>query len=154
MIKGAAISKLGYHRYSLWRIWDSNKAMVVFVLLNPSTADASQDDPTLRRCIGFAQSWGFGGLYVVNLFAFRATDPFEMKSAPNPVGPMCDKYIMGCVGRSEMVVCGWGCHGSHLGRDREVLDMLKSPYHLGLTKNGHPKHPLYLKRESTPTPFQ
>lgn len=86
MIKSAIISECGKYRYSLSRIWDENKANVLFIMLNPSTADGDVDDPTIRRCIGFAKSWGYGGIYVGNLFAYRATDPKELLKVENPIG--------------------------------------------------------------------
>ena len=87
MEKGARFSESRTHRYALWRIWEKGAPMVMFVGLNPSTADETQDDPTIRRCIDFAKRWGYGGLYMLNIFAFRATNPKDMKAAADPVGP-------------------------------------------------------------------
>ena len=149
MIKDAVISDCGLYRYTLERTWDEAKKTVCFVLLNPSTADANKDDHTLRKGVGFAKRWGYGALVFVNLFALRATKPKCMKAARHPVGPMNGTFVLGAVGSADRVVLAWGTHGSHRGRDKEVLAMLEGLaadklYHLGLTKDGHPKHPLTL----------
>ncbi|MEM0953299.1 MAG: DUF1643 domain-containing protein [Pseudomonadota bacterium] len=156
---GAAISDCGQYRYWLERGWDTRRGIgtVVFVGLNPSTADASQDDPTIRRCKGFAKSWGYAGLVMLNLFAYRATDPAEMKAAADPVGPECDAYIEHIMKHVHIwdVVCCWGAHGGYQDRDVEVVALLRdlkaNLYHLGLTQGGNPKHPLYLRKDTPMT---
>lgn len=151
----ATISECGTYRYDLQRWWDDSLRACVFVMLNPSTADASRDDPTIKRCVGFAKAWGFGGLAVVNLFAFRATSPDDMKAAADPVGPDNDRHIRRWAEQAGGVVAAWGTHGVHRGRDREVRALLGrvgvSVSHLGLTNGGHPKHPLYLPAASALT---
>lgn len=93
MKKGAVIDKTGLYRYSLWREWDIDKSKIVFIMLNPSKADASIDDPTLRRCISFAKFWDYGSLIVVNLFAFRTASPLELKKVDNPIGKQNDRHL-------------------------------------------------------------
>ena len=120
-------------------------------MLNPSTADAANDDPTIRRCIGFARQWGCGHLIVLNLFAYRATDPATLKGAVDPVGPENEKWFGQVLNRRERggpVVYGWGVHGEYMGQDRVVRGWLEAlgvrPLALGMTKDGHPRHPLYV----------
>lgn len=140
------------YRYSLWRRWRDDcepSEMVAFIGLNPSTADESQDDPTIRRCIGFAKSWGFGGLVMLNLFAFRDTDPRGMKLERHPVGPWNDETIRRVCQVCGRTVCCWGHHGQFRFRSSEVrLIVRQFGWHFGLTTNGEPKHPLYLKADS------
>lgn len=152
MIKDAAISPCGLYRYTLSRTWDEKKAHVLFILLNPSTADAELDDPTLRRGIGFAKAWNYGGVVYVNLFGFRATSPKDMKAATDPVGPLNDGFLLTEADRADKIVLAWGTHGTHLGRDKAVIKLLANcadkVYCLGRTKAGHPKHPLYLNADT------
>jgi len=137
-------------RYTLSRRWNLNLPMVTFVLLNPSTADALHDDPTNRRGMGFARSWGFGACVFVNLFAFRSPYPKVMKASDDPVGPDNDEWILRCAVGSDLVVCAWGVNGVYRGRDLEVLEILNGfkLRCLGLTKAGYPRHPLYLKKDT------
>lgn len=152
MSKGADLSLDRTYRYSLWRIWDASKPFVLFIGLNPSTADEREDDPTIRRCINFARSWGYGGLYMANLFALRATDPAEMKSHKLPVGLGNDDVLLELSKQAGLIVCAWGIHGAHLSREHHVYELLKthSLMCLDITKNGHPKHPLYIKSDTEP----
>jgi hypothetical protein len=142
----AIISECGRYRYSLQREADPDgRESVLFVMLNPSTADAMQDDPTIRRCVGFARAWGASELLVGNLFAYRATQPDELYSALDPIGPDNDFWLRSLSARSAMVVCAWGAHPMAKRRAIEVRAMLgREIHHLGLTKDGAPKHPLYL----------
>jgi len=134
----------GPYRYLLWRRW-AEAASVLFVMLNPSTADAQRDDPTIRRCIGFARAWGFGGVEVVNLFAWRATDPRELRRAADPIGPANDRAITLAAARSHAILAAWGVHGALLDRDRQVTALLAGSRVrcLAHTGNGAPRHPLY-----------
>jgi hypothetical protein len=143
------------YRYRLWREWDPALPRVAFIMLNPSTADASLDDPTIRRCIGFAKSWGFGSLEVANLFALRSPSPADLRRAADPVGPENDAALAEVSGRAQLLVAAWGVHGTFLQRDAEVRRLLAAvPLHsLRLTKSGHPAHPLYLPATLTPTPW-
>ncbi len=151
---GAVFSACRKYRYSLTRVWDSAKPRVAFCMLNPSTADDVQNDPTIRRCIAFAKSWDFGSLVVLNIFAYRATDPEEMKRAVDPVGPENRATIETTSSATEikLVICAWGCHGKYLGGGDRIKDLI--PPHkrrcLRLTQDGHPQHPLYLPANLTP----
>lgn len=138
------------YRYALWRWWDRSKGYAFFIGLNPSTADETLDDPTIRRCKRFAADWGYGGLCMANLFALRATDPKVMQAHPRPVGPDNDKWLKKLAREAGIAIAAWGCHGSHRNRDAVVLDMIPEMQCLGLTKDGKPRHPLYLPANSTP----
>jgi len=151
----ALISNCGQYRYFLSRIWGDQDCLnvVTFVGLNPSKADASFDDPTLRRCMNFAKSWGYSGLWMVNLFAFRATEPKEMMCANDPIGPDNEKHLAEAILGARLVVAAWGVGGGFKGRDQEVLERYGKGGRfscLGLTKGGKPRHPLYLKKTSIP----
>jgi hypothetical protein len=126
-------------------------------MLNPSTADAEQDDPTIRRCIGFAKAWGFGGIAVRNIFALRATDPRELYKSDDPVGPGNDEAICDLAGLCPLIVAAWGVHGGLRNRGRQVCELLAGAgaevVCLGVTKDGHPKHPLYVAADAERMPF-
>lgn len=154
--RGATFSDDEVYRYALWRRWDRTLGFVAFIGLNPSTADATKDDPTIRRCLRFARDWGYGGIEMLNLFALRATDPRALRRADDPVGPKNDRILRSTVALCSLVVCAWGAHGEYKGRDREVMGPVLGGtrlYHLGLTNGGHPKHPLYLRADTRPTSF-
>lgn len=138
------------YRYALWREWIGGDGYVMFVGLNPSTADETQDDPTIRRCIAFAKAWGYAGLCMTNLFAFRATDPKDMRAAAEPIGPANDEHLRTLADGAGVIVAAWGANGTHLGRDVAVRKMLPALHCLALTKGGHPGHPLYLRKTLTP----
>ena len=104
----AILSDCGKYRYSLTRNWDSEKPKVLFIMLNPSTADADNDDPTIRRCINFAKYWGYGGLHVCNLFAYRATNPKELLHIDNPLGDQNIYHMKKLANEAEIIVCAWG----------------------------------------------
>ncbi|WP_329406000.1 DUF1643 domain-containing protein [Nocardia vinacea] len=148
--KSAVLSPCGTYRYELTRRW-SRQPVVGWVMLNPSTADADIDDPTVRRCIGFAKSWGFGGIVIRNLFALRATDPAELVRHPDPIGPDNDTHLSHC-DHEDMTMLAWGAHGGQRGR--EVLELLARqgirPYQLATTIDGQPRHPLYLSAGLVP----
>lgn len=122
---------------------------MLFVGLNPSTADWASDDPTIRRCVQFAKREGHDGLLVGNLFAFRTKSPAELKKAPLPVGPENDRWLEKLGGRATQVVLAWGNHGRLFGRDQFVAAMFKGTHCFGVTKEGQPTHPLY-QRSDTP----
>lgn len=149
MERGAYISSCGIYRYSLWRQW-AQGPKVMFVGLNPSTADATLDDPTIRRCVGFAKAWGYAGLLMTNLFAWRATKPSDMLAAYRPVGPDNDRILQTSHSEAALTVAAWGAHGSHGGRDASVKAMLPNLHYLRMTKGGHPGHPLYLPSSLRP----
>lgn len=145
------------HRYLLTRTWDDTLPSVNFVMLNPSTADAFALDPTNRRCVGFAQSWGFGAMVTTNVFAFRSTDPKGLRAVVDPVGPGNDDAIVEAATSCDLVVAAWGVHASIGGRGDAVRALLAE--HgvaldvLRLTKDGHPGHPLYVPGSTRPTPW-
>jgi hypothetical protein len=147
------------YRYWLTRTWDDRLPRCAFVMLNPSTADEFKNDPTVTRCIGFAKEQGCGALSVSNIFAYRATDPKDMRAAPDPIGPENDEAIikaMEWVGDGP-VICAWGVHGAFRGRGDAVRRLLVrqgvKPLALLLTLRGHPSHPLYLAATTNPIPF-
>jgi hypothetical protein len=141
-------------RYSLSRdaCGDAAGGSVVFVGLNPSTADERRDDPTIRRCIGFARRWGFGQLDVVNLYAFCSTDPRVLRVAADAVGLENDRVLRQVLFRADLVVCAWG-NAADPRRAAEVLDWIGAPHCLGRTKHGSPRHPLYVRAATDPIPY-
>lgn len=155
------------YRYTLWREWDDQfwglredqqaKQYLMVIGLNPSTADETLDDPTIRRCIRFAKDWGYGALCMTNLFAYRATQPDDMKKAVDPAGPDCGKWLCEIAEGAGMILAAWGKHGSFTGRDKNVLSAMKAigkPLHcLGKNGDGSPKHPLYIAANTRPIPF-
>jgi hypothetical protein len=151
---GARFSPCGTYRYELWRTWDAGQPPLCWLMLNPSTADAVDNDPTVERCERRARAWGHGGIIVVNLFAIRATDPRVMLKAADPVGPENDAAILTAAGRSGMVIAAWGSHGGHRGRSGQVRklfgDIGLPLYCLKVGKTGEPQHPLYLSYDLTP----
>ncbi|NYI70676.1 hypothetical protein GGQ54_001236 [Naumannella cuiyingiana] len=160
---GAVLSECGRYRYRLTRVWDVDRPDATFILLNPSTADAKEDDPTIRRCMRFARTWGLGGLVVVNLYAYRATKPADLWRADDPVGPENDDHLRDVLGvavrAGSPVVAAWGAHGRP-GRVSEVVAFAGRLDALGLTKSGQPRHPLYVRADTRltrwlpPTPDQ
>lgn len=154
--KAALISDCGLYRYTLSRQWDGDMPSLPIIMLNPSTADADNDDPTIKRCISFGKREGFGGIRVFNLFAYRATSPADMKAMSDPIGPMNAEYLWLVLRQSGLegtpVLCAWGTHGAHRRQDRAVRVMAQKAgarlVCLGMTKDGHPKHPLYVLRDA------
>ena len=147
----------GVHRYHLWRAWEARAPSVCWIMLNPSIADASVDDPTVRKCVGFSKRWGFGSIDVLNLYTYRATSPNELRRAGYPNGEFADAVIKSVLGEyTDRVVYGWGTKAR---RDRAaVVDGLVrslgfEPMALKLCRDGQPAHPLYLPYEMPPLPF-
>lgn len=143
-------------RYALTRTWNPDLAATVWIMLNPSTADAFQLDPTIRRCVAFAKQWNTGGVVVLNLFGLRSTQPAALRAVDDPVGPDNDDMIAReAVG--GRVVCAWGVHGRLYSRDRRVAALLHNngvqPWCLGTTKDGQPKHPLYVPGDTQPVEY-
>lgn len=147
MAKGATLSPCGKFRYNLTRTWAVDGPKLFVIGLNCSTADHEKNDPTIRREISFAMDWRYGGLLKGNLFAYRTKNPAEMKRAKDPIGPETDNWLSIMASGAQKIVAAWGTHGSFMDRDRQVLALLKGQklWCFGLTKEGHPKHPLYLK---------
>jgi hypothetical protein len=156
-IGDATFSKCGKYRYSLVRAFlhPGPKGPCAFIMLNPSTATAEVSDPTVRRCEGYARAWGHDSLVVLNIFAFRSTDPKALYKEADPVGPDNDRYIRHYAKKAAMIICAWGAHGKHLGRGDKVLGPLLEygPHYLKMTKKLDPAHPLYLKADLKPQPF-
>ena len=153
MKKNAILSDDRKYRYVLSRNWDETKPTVLFIGLNPSIADESEDDPTIRRCINFAKDWGYGDILMTNLFAFRSTNPQGLYAEQDPIGIDNDFYIRECADKAEITIACWGNHGSFNNRSLEVYDLVKSLYCLDINKSGEPKHPLYIKRDIKPKPY-
>lgn len=150
----ASFDRSGRYRYSLLRTWNPAQGRVAFVMLNPSTADAEQNDPTIRRCLGYARDWGYGSLEVVNLFAFRATQPNELFRAAAPVGPRNAHYLRRAADAADLMVLAWGFHGARTDHHRQVWRRLarrRTLTCLRLLASGQPAHPLYLPRDLKPT---
>ena len=151
--KSAIFSPCQTYRYSLTRIWNVKKKPVLFIGLNPSTADENNDDPTIRKCMHYAYQWGFGGLIMVNLFAFRATLPNDLKKSKFPIGKNNNQFIINATQKSEMTIVAWGNDGQLYGRDKEVLKLISNPICLNINNTGQPAHPLYQKNDTTPKSY-
>lgn len=154
MNTGATFSACRKYRYTLWRIWDENAPPAMFLMLNPSTADETHNDPTVERCQRRAEMLGYGGMMVCNIFALRSTDPKALYLSDDPIGPENDAAIREGAGIASLIICGWGAHGKYLGRGRAVHAMLTGrgykPHCLRLTKDGQPGHPLYIGYDVQP----
>jgi len=151
MDSGAHFSRCTTFRYALWREWNAGQPKLLLIGLNPSTADAARNDPTIRRCIGFARDWGFGGVWVLNLFAFRATYSNDLKAAADPIGPRNDEWIRRVARTADRVVAAWGNDGGFMQRSTRVRGMLGDRLEaIRLNAGGEPAHPLYLPRGLRP----
>lgn len=152
--KSATLSRCKRYRYQLERRWGaspSRRSTVVFIGLNPSTADATTDDPTIRKCIAYAQRWKFNRLIMVNLFAWRATDPNELMTSADPIGKQNDNYIATAVASGSLTIACWGEHGSLLSRSDDLRAQYSRKLHcLRTNVSGQPAHPLYLPASLTP----
>jgi len=150
----AVYSDCERYRYRLTRIWEPAGRKALFVMLNPSTATEVQNDPTVERCERRARALGFGAFQVTNIFAWRDTDPRKMRAAADPVGPENDRTILNGVDWADQVIAAWGTHGEHMNRGPAVEALLRGTgrdiHHLGLSKAGHPKHPLYIAYSQQP----
>lgn len=149
---GAIISPCGLYRYHLWRIWEPLQPVMCFVMQNPSTADATEDDATIRRCVGFAKREGCGGISVRNVFAYRATDEKELLKCSDPVGPENEKHLLAArnVSLLTQLVVAWGTPfgGPRLRnyyKNASTICVVQDAYCLGTTKDGHPRHPLFVR---------
>ena len=154
--RSAEISPCGQYRYLLTRSRMFGAGACTFIMLNPSTADGLVDDPTIRRCLGFIEDWGYRQLRVVNLFSWRATYPRDMLKQMDPVGPNGNRWIMDACSDANLIVCAWGANSARAVRARGdyVRSMLVSAgvklHHLGLSTDGFPRHPLFLERSTKP----
>lgn len=145
--KNATFSDCRKYRYALSRTWNGKKKTILFIGLNPSTANEKIDDPTIRRCINYAQNWGYGSLLMVNLFAYRATLPSELKNVKNPIGNDNDLHIIELSKKADIAVAAWGNEGTLLNRDKEIKKILPNLMCLKINKSGQPAHPLYQKKD-------
>lgn len=152
----ALYSDCGAYRYRLSRDWTQGPRLA-FILLNPSTASELRNDPTVARCEGRARRGGFGGFDVLNLFAFRATRPEDLRAAADPVGAANAETVLEAAVNANTVICGWGLHGAHLGQGAAMRGLLAARgirlWHLGLTRDLHPRHPLYVANAVQPLPW-
>ena len=154
--RNAYLSSDGVYRYSLVRAWDLELPTVLFIMLNPSTADAMQDDPTIRRCVGYARDWGYGRLLVGNLFGFRATDPKDLIGPVDAVGPENDSWLRQMGDRADLIVAAWGINAMNgrlavLNRPAAIKELFKGRLHLlKETQDGHPSHPVRLAKDLKP----
>lgn len=147
------ISSCQQYRYELRRVWDAAGTLVLFVCLNPSVADGELDDHTSRVCIQYARRWGYGGLLIGNLFAYRSTNPAALYQVADPVGPENDEWLRKTQEEAALTVCAWGARGAYQNRDETVLAFLQSPHCLVKLKNGRPGHPLYKPTDLQPIPL-
>lgn len=145
---GAIFSKDRKYRYALWRIWDKSKPLVMFIGLNPSTANESNDDPTINRVKKFAFDWGFGGVYMLNLFAYVTAYPDVLKKCNNPLGDN-DKWLKKISAKCEKIIFAWGAFAEAAERAKEIMQMFNG-YALIINKDGSPRHPLYVKNNIVP----
>lgn len=159
--RGVHLSDCGSYRYRLWREWDTSRPALGFLMLNPPTADHLDDDPTLTRCFARAVANSFGRVEVANLFPLRTSSPDALLSHADPVGPrsLANCAILEAVDRASMVICAWGSHEAAASRARDVMHLLcitglaRKLFHLGLTPDGNPMHPLYVPASRRPTQF-
>ena len=155
VVYDAVLSDCRNYRYTLSRIWDEERPLVAFIMLNPSTANHEVDDPTIKRCMGFARSWEFGGIMVGNLFAFRTPSPKALAANGYHVGEHDDQYLRALIARCDEVVVGWGAlKAKARPRALAVLEMIDSPKCLDTTKRGDPRHPLYVRGSTQLKPYQ
>jgi hypothetical protein len=156
MDRWASFDPTGHYRYSLGRRWGTTPTLAI-IMLNPSRADGSVDDPTIRRCMGLAQGWGFGAIAVVNLFAYRSPHPRELRQVDDPIGPENDAALAETAHQADQILLAWGNWGSLGGRDRTVLELLRSHHPkcrcLGQNLTGQPRHPLYVSRSISLRPW-
>lgn len=152
--RGAVLSDCATYRYALWRVWNQDLPKVLFIGLNPSTADAENDDPTVRRCVGFARSWGFGGVVIGNLFAFRSTCPKSLGSVSDPVGLANDGWLRYLHKNTQMAIAAWGAFDIGAQQASRVLSQLRPLHCIGRTKQGMPRHPLYAPGSLCPEIYQ
>lgn len=146
----AILSNCRKYRFVLWRMWDESKPYAMFIGLNPSTADETEDDPTIVRCTNYSASWGYGGLCMANLFAYRSTAPSNMMAAEAPVGKDNDEWLLKLAQDAGVVVAAWGNHGVYLDRSNRVRELISDLHCLKTNKTGEPAHPLYQKLDLQP----
>lgn len=158
-IRDASYSPCMKYRYHLRSTWqqpelEDEEDYLCFLMLNPSTATEEQNDPTIERIERRARMKGYGGFMILNLFAYRATDPMDMKKQLDPIGPENDWFIEDALMSAPAIICGWGTHGAHMNRNKDVMKLFekyeRTPVALGWTKDNHPQHPLYISYDKQP----
>ena len=151
---GADFSKCRKYRYTLWRTWDVSKPKVMFLGLNPSTADEVKNDPTVTRCINYSKRWGYGGMYMMNIFSFRTTYPIELKKATNPIGDKNNFWIKKIYRNVDKCIGAWGNDGEFKNRSEDIFKLIPKLYCLKINSSGQPAHPLYLKSDLKPVLYK
>ena len=154
LLSNAKFSNDRIYRYALWRIWDNQLPKVLFIGLNPSTADEINNDPTIRRCMKFTYDWGYGGYLMGNIFAYRSTDPKKLKIVKEPIGIDNNYWLKKLHKEASLTIGAWGNHGKFLNRGKEIIDLIDNLFCLKITKEGQPSHPLYLSSKLKPFTFK
>lgn len=150
---GAVLSYDKKYRYALWRRWDPTLKTIMFIMLNPSTADETKNDPTIHKCMEYAKRWGYGTLLVGNVYAYRSSDPRVLSTIQNPIGELCDSYIYEMAKHSDMIIAAWGNNIISDNRVNAIRAITGKLYCLEKSKSRHPKHPLYLRKTLKPISF-
>jgi len=157
-LTGASFSKCKKYRYALWRVWDKDMfgVMAAFIMFNPSVAGEIENDPTVRRCMSFAKRWGYSGIYIVNLFAYVTSDPADLDTVKDPIGPINDATLneLKLKGNNVDVIFAWGAKPKYIKRMKEVNRMFPHAKCIRLTKDGYPEHPLFLPGYLSPIDFE
>lgn len=150
----AEFSPCGKYRYSFYQQWDASKPNVMFIGLNPTAMDDKQSNPTLKRCINYAQDWGFGGLYVTNLFALLALTPKDLKQAKNPIGQHNDEWLKTAANNCDLIIAAWGNDGDYLNRGQQLVTLIPNLKCLKINQSGQPAHPLYQPKTAMPIDYK
>lgn len=147
---GAVFSDCRNYRYCLWRSWDNTKKKIMFIGLNPSTADEIKNDPTVTRCINYSKMWGYGEMFMMNIFSYRTTYPSVLMNQNDPIGKDTDLWIKKIYKKTDICIGAWGNHGQFLDRSKDIFSILPKIYCLKINGSGEPAHPLYLKKTIKP----
>ena len=155
ILRSASFSRCGSYRYSLTRKWEAGTGRCVFIGLNPSTANGSVDDPTIRRCMGFTQTWGFNELVMINLFAYKTPHPELLKQANDPEGPNNRRVVRKHCLCAQRIVLAWGVHGTFNNQAKRFSKLFvnQDVHCFGITKSGQPLHPLYQRADAQLVPY-
>lgn len=153
MLASVLFSPCQRYRYELRRVWEPGRPLVLFIGLNPSATPADADNPTSRVCMNYARRWGYGGMVLANLFAWRSTDPAVLPNVADPVGPDNDAVLCRLQDEAALTVCAWTDAGALHRRDEAVLAFLRDPHCLARLRSGRPGHPLYKRADLTPFPL-
>jgi len=150
---GATFDSTRQYRYCLWRKWDINLPFIMFIGLNPSTANEHSDDPTIRRVMRFARDWGYGGVFMLNLFAYVTTNPKQLLTCTDAIGPENDMYLFGVSKRCNRIIFAWGAFKETKERAKDIMLLFPNAEALVINKDGTPRHPLYVPGDVIPVPF-